>query len=322
MTDEPGRLAAEAVAAWGGVVAPPVLIQDRENAVFRARLTAGPEVALRLHRAGYNDGPGIAAELGLCEALAASGFSCPRPLRTRAGGLVHRLGSGRLASMVGWIAGRPLSDVPAAELPAPLRWQAVGRLLAEFHRGADRLPPLPPGRPGWGAAALTGAGIWGDPLEDPALGPQDRAVLAGARAAAGPLLASLEAGDLGLIHGDPLPDNMMLAAQGLVLIDFDDCGPGVRVYDLAVALVGLAGRPEYDPAAAALCDGYRAAGGPASAAALAALPVFVMLRAQASAAWSRSRCAPGDPRRAAYRDRALRLSRALLSSPLPGAPRP
>ncbi|WP_171060588.1 phosphotransferase enzyme family protein [Poseidonocella sp. HB161398] len=312
MTAELGALARAAGAAWGGLLGRPVLVQARENAVFRAQLADGTAVALRLHRAGYNSARGIEAELLLCERLADAGFACPWPWRTRAGGFTAPLPDGRCASIVSWVAGRPLGSVPATELPLAPRWRAVGALLADFHASADAVAPELPDRPDWGAAALTGTGIWGDPLADPGLAAEDRALLARARAAAADMLAGFGGGDLGVIHGDPLADNMLSTEAGLVLIDFDDCGPGFRAYDLATALIGLAGSPDLAPAAGALADGYRAAGGPASEAALEALPLFAMLRAQASSAWAQSRCPQGDARRAAYRSRALALSRAWL----------
>ncbi len=304
-------LVAQAVAAaeaWGGLDGSPELVQARENVVFRARLSSGEEVALRLHRAGYNSAEAIAGELLLCERLADAGFACPWPWRTADGGFVTPLPGGGCASVVQWIAGRPLSAVPGGEMPAAERWQAVGALLADFHLTADAVGPEMAGRPDWGLAALTGPGIWGDPLDDPELTAEEHACMRKARLKAAGKLAGFGGADLGTIHGDPLADNMLLAETGLVLIDFDDCGPGFRVYDLATALVGLAGQDGYAEAAAGLLSGYRGAGGPASEAAMAELPVFVMLRAQASAAWARSRCPSGDPRRGAYRARAVRLS--------------
>ncbi|WP_172327081.1 phosphotransferase enzyme family protein [Mangrovicoccus sp. HB161399] len=308
MTDDLTAQALAAAQAWGGLDGMPELIQARENVVFRARLAAGQEVALRLHRAGYNSAAAIASELLLCERLADTGFACPWPWRTDAGGFVQPLSGGGCASVVQWVAGVPLAAVPEEDMPARDRWQAVGELLADFHLTADAVGPELAERPDWSLEALTGTGIWGDPLADPELSAAERACLAAARSAAAERLALLDGGDLGVIHGDPLADNMLLAETGLVLIDFDDCGPGFRVYDLATALIGLAGQDGYDAAAEALLDGYRAGGGPASDAALAQLPLFVMLRAQASAAWARSRCPAGDPRRAGYRARALMLS--------------
>jgi aminoglycoside phosphotransferase (APT) family kinase protein len=43
----------------------------------------------------------------------------------------------------------------------------------------------------------------------------------------------------GLLHGDFLPENVLVAADGLRLIDFDDCGDGWYVFELATGLFPL-----------------------------------------------------------------------------------
>ena len=40
----------------------------------------------------------------------------------------------------------------------------------------------------------------------------------------------------GLIHADAHLDNVLFDGQQARLIDFDDCGFGYRIYDVAVAL--------------------------------------------------------------------------------------
>lgn len=65
-----------------------------------------------------------------------------------------------------------------------------------------------------------------------------------------------EAGAFGLIHGDLHYENVLFHRGEAVAIDFDDCGWGFHLYDLAVILSELAGRPRYDEIRDALLDAY------------------------------------------------------------------
>jgi Ser/Thr protein kinase RdoA (MazF antagonist) len=63
-------------------------------------------------------------------------------------------------------------------------------------------------------------------------------------------------GAFGLIHGDLHYENVLFDRGEAGAIDFDDCGWGFRLYDLAVTLSELEGRPRYDELRNALLDGY------------------------------------------------------------------
>ena len=62
----------------------------------------------------------------------------------------------------------------------------------------------------------------------------------------------------GLIHADLHLGNALFQRGGVKLIDFDDCGTGPRLYELAVALWELRDRPDYPAYREALLAGYRA----------------------------------------------------------------
>ena len=66
------------------------------------------------------------------------------------------------------------------------------------------------------------------------------------------------AADGGLIHADLHLGNALFHRGVVKLIDFDDCGTGPRLYDLAVALWELRDRPDYPAFRDALLSGYRA----------------------------------------------------------------
>ena len=151
----------EALAHWGGSAEVPRLISHRENAVYDVVLSAG-RAALRLHRPGYRSEAEIAAELVWTEALTAAGFAAPGPVRALDGGLVARLGSGQLASVIAWMDGAPigsgLQPLPGSAADQAALYHEVGGLLAQLHNVTDALD-LPDGfvRPLWDRDGLTGA---------------------------------------------------------------------------------------------------------------------------------------------------------------------
>jgi Ser/Thr protein kinase RdoA (MazF antagonist) len=60
----------------------------------------------------------------------------------------------------------------------------------------------------------------------------------------------------GLIHADAHLDNVLFDGEQTLLIDFDDCGFGYRIYDAAVALWELRHREDYSTFEAAFVEGY------------------------------------------------------------------
>ncbi|SIS58823.1 phosphotransferase enzyme family protein [Phaeovulum vinaykumarii] len=319
---DPLLAAADAVlAAWGGALEPPRLITMRENVVLAARLTSGAEVALRLHRPGYQDCAAITSELTWCAALAEAGAPVPRPVPTCAGGFTAPVpGAERWASCVEWRAGAAIGrgdrPLPGDRAEQVALMHDLGAAIARLHALSDVWVP-PPGfvRPAWDAAALLGpAPRWGRFWENPALGAQGRACVLEAATRARTALAEGER-DWGLIHADILRENVLRGPEGLVLIDFDDAGFGWRSHDLATALIQSLEEPALPELAMALLAGY-AAGGRA-APPVSELALFVMLRAFASAGWVLSRAGADDARVALYAGRAERLARAYLDGCLP-----
>jgi Ser/Thr protein kinase RdoA (MazF antagonist) len=63
-------------------------------------------------------------------------------------------------------------------------------------------------------------------------------------------------GSFGLIHADFLRKNMLFNSQGIAGIDFDDCGFGFYLYDLAPLLLQLRDEPDYEALRGAFLDGY------------------------------------------------------------------
>jgi Ser/Thr protein kinase RdoA (MazF antagonist) len=61
----------------------------------------------------------------------------------------------------------------------------------------------------------------------------------------------------GVIHGDFTFNNILTHRDGVRVIDFDDCGLGYFLYDIATLLDRLEWRDDYRVLRAALIEGYR-----------------------------------------------------------------
>ena len=306
--DETITLAQNALTLWGaGHVKR--LIANRENAVCEAEIN-GARVAIRLHRIGYQTDAAIRSELIWTDHLAQAGFACPRPVRTLQGDLMGQPAFGPRASVVEWIDAPPIGamGVTATETAAAQcdLYHALGKLLAKLHKLSDSLD-LPVGfeRASWDIEGLLGpTPLWGPFWNNPALEDDERTLLLKAKDTAKTILDARH-WDVGLIHADVLQENVLGTATALSLIDFDDGGFGLRLYDLGTAMVQHVGTPVAKDMAAALCDGY--GGGHKD------IELFTLLRGLASCGWVIPRLPPDDPRQRVYAQRAVTLARTFLA---------
>lgn len=306
--------AQEAAAHWGGAQALRLIV-ERENAVYDAQFPFG-RAALRLHRPGYQSEAAIRSELWWCAALAGQGAAVPKALPARDGAFLHRLSSGRFASVIDWVEGPPLgrAGVPLSgsrdEQIAAMA--ALGALLARFHTATDALT-LPDWfeRPAWDIDGLVGeTPFWGRFWEHPVLDASERAVMEAARDHLHDRLSAHRAagGDYGLIHADVLRENVLMAATGPRLIDFDDSGFGFRAYDLGTALSQALFEQHLPDLARALVDGY----GALRPLDRSLIPVMTLARCCASVGWTMPRLAVDDPVHRSHAARALGLARKIL----------
>ncbi|MCP3971562.1 MAG: phosphotransferase [Rhodobacteraceae bacterium] len=307
----------EALAAWGGGTLR--LIKDRENAVYEVLLADGRRAAMRLHREGYQSEQAIRSELWWMQAVAGAGVAVPAPVPTLAGELLYAGSGGRVATVISWVEGKELGaaeDVLTGDaLRQEARFRAIGRLVAELHNATDALT-LPDwfNRHAWDAEGFLGDNpFWGRFWESPALNRAGSETIQAARAQAREALVSYLAGgaDFGLIHADVLRENVFLGPGGPVLIDFDDCGFGFRIYDLATLASQNEGEPNYAGLMAAALAGYREERELATEAERL-LPMFLMLRRFASCGWIVPRADPEAEAVRAYAERAVRAAERFL----------
>ena len=257
------------------------LINLSENHTFRIDAPQGRTV-LRLHRPGYQTMTSIQSELAWLSALARdTDLPVVRPLPGRNGELVQLVGTERHAVLFAFERGvEPTVGTP--EL-----FGMLGRFAATAHTHVrDWERPKWFTRPSWTAQTmLSPDGLWGDWRRAPGLGPV-RDMLDAVEARLVETLSDYGTGAdrFGLVHADMRLANLLADGERLRLLDFDDCGFGWFLYDLAAALSFI----ETDPAVPALqqawLEGYRQIR-ELSAEDIAMVPAMILLRRMVLLAW-------------------------------------
>jgi len=263
---------------------PLTLLNRSENETW----AAGDTLILRLHRQGYHTKAEIMSELAWLTALQGTpGLRMVRPVADPQGGLVTET-AGRCLVAFAPIAAQEL--LVTDDLP---RWFApLGQITARLHaQSRSWTPPHGFTRKRWDANTILGpAPHWGDWRAAPGLCSDGNAILTRASAALTAKLAAYGTGAevFGLIHADLRLANLMQDTQGLWVIDFDDCGFGWWLYDLAAALSFIETDPRLPDLIALWCDGY-AIEAPLPQADRAMIPTLILLRRVLLTAWLASR---------------------------------
>lgn len=278
----------KALAHWGMAGADWRLVAERENRVYRIN-HAGHVFALRLHRPGYCSEAELRSELQWMQVAHAGGLGVPAPVASSAGAFLHII-DGVAVDVLGWLNGQPMGKTGA-----PLKtddrqglFYAIGCEMARLHAVSDAWT-LPQGftRRRWDRDGLLGqAPVWGRFWDNPTLSTEDRTLLLRFRDAAKADLAAREGTlDFGLIHADLVRENVMIDANRVQLIDFDDSGFGFRLFDIATTLLRNRTEPDYHSLKAALLEGYLSV----RHLDIAALDLFIALRATTYVGWIISR---------------------------------
>ena len=260
--------AKQALVHWGLHDAELEIVKHRENTVFKVKAGESGRYALRVHQAGLHSDEALKSELLWMGALRDDGFPVPKVVPTDAGELFAIVGEGADASrcsLLEWVDGSLMNDLGRVErgMQAELceRYGRLGALAARLHNHSQSWAP-PEGfvRHSWDEDGLLGdeprmGRFW----DHPALTALQRREFLKARIVLQGFLKKLgkTESNYGLIHADFLPDNIIVNADGLTLIDFDDSGFGWHLYEMGTALLPQAVQPFFDDVVAAYLEGYR-----------------------------------------------------------------
>ncbi len=270
------------------------LLKHRENSVFRVTHPAtGARTVLRVHRTGYQTEGSIISEFQWMAALKDAGVQTPATIRSRTGALVcvidvPELSEPRLCDMLEWIDGDQPRDDDLAQ-----SFRRLGELHARCHAHAEGWR-LPAGfeRQAWDDVAFLDGrhSIVAPAWENWLLDDETRRLVLEMRAALREALRrwGKQPDRYGLIHGDLMPENLIVSPTGVRLIDFDDCGFGWYLYDAASALLMYYLHDTYADLVAAWAAGYRTVRA-LSDADLAELPTFMALRCFYGLGWLHTR---------------------------------
>ena len=267
------RLGRTALASFGVQDAGLTLLRHEANTTFRVETVVG-RFLLRINRPNVHTHETIESEMAWLTALRReTDLGVPEPVRSRDGSFVVVVEDAGVpvphaCVLMRWLDGR-FSDRRLT--PAQLR--RVGALEAHLHDHAESWAP-PPGfqRPrvdtvtdAGKIASIAGSAAASFPGDHPTRDDAERCLrlveaLISADAAA--LVADAldpvrettrrlaqTPGSFGLIHGDLHSENFLFHDGAVRAIDFDDCGWGFHLYDLAVTLWELEERPRYSSSA-------------------------------------------------------------------------
>jgi Ser/Thr protein kinase RdoA (MazF antagonist) len=271
------RLALQALAAYDISVARLSPLAHGDNTTFRVDTPAGERYVLRIHRSAQKTPELVLSELLWLAALQQdASLIVPGPVPTRAGELLSAVSAGgvpepRICVLLRWVPGQ---FVDAALTPAHL--ERVGVFMAQLQNSGARF------RPPAGFVRGRLDNLYGKPpriaeaqarqrVDNPAdeaatirlvsavCSPEDGRLI-------GELIGRIRAvqrlighgtDTFGLIHGDLHQENYLFHQGEARAIDFDDCGYGHYLYDVAVTLLNVADRPDAPQLRAGLLKGYR-----------------------------------------------------------------
>ncbi|KMV69285.1 serine kinase [bacteria symbiont BFo1 of Frankliniella occidentalis] len=230
------------------------LLCRSENATFLLE-AGGKRYALRLHRPDYHQYADIVSELQWLDALRETGIEVPQAVADSAGETVQTLvleeGTVRHAVLFHWIEG----EMPGTDVD-PRAFRQLGNITARLHQHSRRWQqPAGFQRIIWDHHTMVSAqSHWGDWRDAPNLRIGDRAIVEQAIARVGSELAEFGKAphNYGLIHADLRLTNLLLHKGETRVIDFDDCGFGWYLHDLAAAISFV----EHHPRAAEWVDNW------------------------------------------------------------------
>jgi Ser/Thr protein kinase RdoA (MazF antagonist) len=274
------RLGRTGLAAFGVEDSRLRLLRHQHNTSFRVEAEGGPYV-LRINRPQVHTAQTIESEMAWLSALRRdTDLGVPEPVSSRDGSFVVVAGDAGVPVPHACVLMRWLDGRFSGQRLAPVQLRRVGVLESRLHEHAERWRPPPRFlRPRVDSlsdvgkiASMTASAAASLPGDHPTKEDAERGLrlveeLISADAAAriaralDVVWATTERlaqtpGSFGLIHGDLHYENFLFHHGAVRAIDFDDCGWGFYLYDLAVTLWELEQRPQYNDLRDALLAAY------------------------------------------------------------------
>lgn len=293
------------------------LVSLSENATYLVDLDDGSTVAMRLHRPGFRSAVEIGSELAWIQALREDRVvATPSVLPDRGGHQLHRFevqGETRCAVMFEFVPGRAPRVEDADSLVRSFR--TIGAITRRMHRhAAGWQHPVGFERVTWSPEFILGIdSSWESwRLNAEVSGPVAE-VLGTVEDAALSVLhryRRMHPERFGLIHTDLRTANLLVDHEDLTVIDFDDCGFGFPMWDLAGALSFIEAEPIVPALIRAWLDGY----GGVDDADLGVIPALIMLRRLQLVGWMNTREGTPEHRRmvGVYVPETVRIGRDFL----------
>jgi len=267
------------------------LVNVSENYTYRVDDPAtGSSYALRLHRPGYHSAAAIESELMWVDALREDGVvGAVRSIPARDGRRVTQASTPRAEErnvvLFAWETG--VSPDPDAADPLP-GYRTLGEIAARMHLHSRQWQrPASFTRFTWDFDTTLGAhGHWGRWQDGVGVEGETLDVLQRTVDVIERRLGAYGKGEdrFGLTHSDQRLANLLETDDGILVIDFDDCGFGWFMYDYATTISFFEEHPREPDFRAAWLEGYRSVA-PLDEVHEAELDTFVMLRRLLLVTW-------------------------------------
>jgi Ser/Thr protein kinase RdoA (MazF antagonist) len=253
MTDF-SSVAREALIYYGLNFAEATLVNATNNAVYR--VDAGThQYALRVHRPGLSRRSWIQAELTWLKALRQeTNLRVPQP----AAPIYEGTGDDHpvYCTLFRWEAGKAVTPTAMTEMQA----YTVGVFAATLHQ--HELPYMLD-RPHRDWEGLFGerSSYKPTPEGEALITAEQRRIIAEATAHVKTVMDALDEhreANYGMIHADLIAKNLLFDGDEVVALDFDDCGCGYYLYDLAPMLLAFKDEQHGEVLRNALWAGYNA----------------------------------------------------------------
>lgn len=284
----------EALTAWdiGNANVEPLSLS--ENATYLVTLPDGERRVLRLHRPGFRKLSWIRSELAWLSDLSThSEVHTMHVFPTCTGQEVCSFtnpdGQLQYAVLFDYLEG-----VEPIEAGLANTMGMIGFVAAQLHRHARSWkPPEWIERIDWTPERIFGSlSDYGDWRDTPELNAHDLEILEKAEQVVRTNLGEYgrNAHNYGLIHTDLRSSNLLIDNAGTIkVLDFDDCGTGWFLFDMACSFTFEEGKPELPQLVREYLQGYRKAGGVLNQDDMVYLPTMIMARALQLVAWVEKR---------------------------------